>query len=173
MNEQASLRVLNSSSDNLKSAIHNKNWAQIVAIVLTFVFGATVAEAQQTGKIFRIGFLDSSTASGIAVLLDAFQQELSKLGGPPGWLLSAAIASSTTAVMGYAAARWFERGERVTRESLQSILRGLTQYLLEALRGLGQRRPGRDSLRQRVSEALEQSPMAEDLGEAGRTADAN
>jgi len=35
---------------------------------------------QQTGKVFRIGFLDSSTASGMAVLLDAFKQELSKLG---------------------------------------------------------------------------------------------
>ena len=38
------------------------------------------AEAQQPGKIFRIGFLDVSTASGIAPLLDAFRQELSKLG---------------------------------------------------------------------------------------------
>ena len=38
------------------------------------------AEAQQTGKVFRIGFLDSSTASGSAVLVDAFRQELSKLG---------------------------------------------------------------------------------------------
>ena len=37
-------------------------------------------DAQQTGKIFRIGFLDASTASGSAVLLDAFRQELSKLG---------------------------------------------------------------------------------------------
>jgi putative ABC transport system substrate-binding protein len=37
-------------------------------------------EAQQTGKIFRIGFLDPSTASGSAVLVDAFRQELSKLG---------------------------------------------------------------------------------------------
>jgi putative ABC transport system substrate-binding protein len=37
-------------------------------------------EAQQTGKIFHIGFLDPSTASGSAVLLDAFRQELSKLG---------------------------------------------------------------------------------------------
>ena len=36
--------------------------------------------AQQTGKIFRIGFLDASTASGIAVLVDAFRQEMSKLG---------------------------------------------------------------------------------------------
>ena len=32
------------------------------------------------GKIFRIGFLDGSTASGSAVLLEAFRQELSKLG---------------------------------------------------------------------------------------------
>ena len=38
------------------------------------------AEAQQTGKVFRIGFLDVSTASGTAVLVDAFRQELSKLG---------------------------------------------------------------------------------------------
>jgi len=38
------------------------------------------AQAQQTGKIFRIGFLDNSTASGSAVLVDACRQELSKLG---------------------------------------------------------------------------------------------
>jgi putative ABC transport system substrate-binding protein len=38
------------------------------------------AHAQQPGKIFRIGFLDPSTASGSAVLVDAFRQELSKLG---------------------------------------------------------------------------------------------
>jgi putative tryptophan/tyrosine transport system substrate-binding protein len=38
------------------------------------------ANAQQTGKVFRIGFLDNSTASGSAVLVEAFRQELSKLG---------------------------------------------------------------------------------------------
>ena len=36
--------------------------------------------AQQTGKVFRIGVLDGSTASGSAVLLKAFIQELNKLG---------------------------------------------------------------------------------------------
>ena len=36
--------------------------------------------AQQAGKIPRIGFLDGSTASGSAVLLKAFLQELTKLG---------------------------------------------------------------------------------------------
>jgi len=38
------------------------------------------AHAQQTGKVARIGFLDPSTASGSAVLVDAFRQELTKLG---------------------------------------------------------------------------------------------
>jgi putative ABC transport system substrate-binding protein len=39
-----------------------------------------MAHAQQTGKVFRIGILDPSTASGSAVLWEAFRQELSKLG---------------------------------------------------------------------------------------------
>ena len=37
-------------------------------------------EAQQTGKIFRIGILDPSSASGSAVLWEVFRQELRKLG---------------------------------------------------------------------------------------------
>jgi ABC-type uncharacterized transport system substrate-binding protein len=39
-----------------------------------------IAHAQQSGKIFRIGFLDGGTASGMATLVEAFRQELSKLG---------------------------------------------------------------------------------------------
>ena len=42
------------------------------------------AHAQQAGKIFRIGFLDPSTASGMVVLLEAFRQELGKLGWVEG-----------------------------------------------------------------------------------------
>ena len=38
------------------------------------------AQAQQTGKVPRIGFLDNGTASSIAVRLEAFRQELTKLG---------------------------------------------------------------------------------------------
>jgi putative tryptophan/tyrosine transport system substrate-binding protein len=45
-----------------------------------FLANVSLAQAQQPGKVFRIGFLDNSTASGMAVLLDAFRQELSKLG---------------------------------------------------------------------------------------------
>jgi len=55
---------------------------KILSVVLAILSLISVrpVEAQQTGKIFRIGFLDSSTASGMAVLVDAFRQELSKLG---------------------------------------------------------------------------------------------
>jgi hypothetical protein len=38
------------------------------------------AKAQPTGKVFRIGYLDPSTSSSSADLVDAFRQELSKLG---------------------------------------------------------------------------------------------
>jgi putative ABC transport system substrate-binding protein len=38
------------------------------------------ADAQQTGKIFRIGYLDNSNANSQAVLVEALRQELSKLG---------------------------------------------------------------------------------------------
>jgi putative ABC transport system substrate-binding protein len=41
---------------------------------------APFADAQQTGKILRIGVLDSRTAAGIAVRLEAFWQEVRKLG---------------------------------------------------------------------------------------------
>jgi putative ABC transport system substrate-binding protein len=38
------------------------------------------ADAQQPGKIYRIGYLDPSTAAGSMTLLEAFRQELRKLG---------------------------------------------------------------------------------------------
>ena len=52
----------------------------IIALSAMLLTLCSSANAQQPGKIFRIGFLDNSTASGIAVLSEAFRQELSKLG---------------------------------------------------------------------------------------------
>ena len=81
MHERIWMQSSSSRSVNRKSKIQNRKWVGIVGIGLTFVLGGAVATAQQpTGKIFRIGFLDSGTASGSGVLVDAFRQELSKLG---------------------------------------------------------------------------------------------
>ena len=65
--------------ENLKSKIQNR-MAGLLALVVAFAVCGAGADAQQAGKIFRIGYLDPSYASGSAVLLEAFRQELSKLG---------------------------------------------------------------------------------------------
>jgi len=88
MNKTLLKRVLDSSSDNRKSktcgerrrTIDNPKWVGIFALVVTLAIGGTVAQAQQPTKIPRIGFLDSSNASGMAVLVDAFRRELRTLG---------------------------------------------------------------------------------------------
>jgi putative ABC transport system substrate-binding protein len=53
----------------------------LATVLLKTVFPA---HAQQPEKLFRIGFLDSSTASGNAAFLNSFRQELSKLGWMEG-----------------------------------------------------------------------------------------
>ena len=45
-----------------------------------FLANVSFADAQQTGKIPRVGFLDTSTAAASAVRLEAFWQEMRKLG---------------------------------------------------------------------------------------------
>src|SRR5215831_10302649 len=50
----------------------------ILFVVVQLAVGL-MAYGQQIGKVPRIGYLDLSTASGTAVLLEAFRQELSKL----------------------------------------------------------------------------------------------
>jgi small GTP-binding protein len=87
--------------------------------------------------------------------------EISKLGGPPGWVLAAAIASSTTVVIGQAAAAWFEHGTRPSSADLRAQSRSLAKRLLASLAGLGRRRPGSDVVRREVESVLEGEPLAE------------
>ena len=69
-----------SLSDNPKSASQNRKWAGFFAIIVALIVCGAMAEAQQPAKVFRIGFLDISNASGMAGLLEAFRHELNKLG---------------------------------------------------------------------------------------------
>jgi len=80
MKALVSARVSDSRSDNRKSKIKNRKWAGFFTVVVALTMCGARAEAQQPGKVFRIGYLDASTAMGAAVLLAAFRQELSKLG---------------------------------------------------------------------------------------------
>jgi putative ABC transport system substrate-binding protein len=63
--------------------MNKAGWSSILVPTLVLVFGVAV-QAQQPTKVFRIGFLDTSTASGSAVLVEAFRQEMSKHGWVEG-----------------------------------------------------------------------------------------
>ena len=71
-------------SDNRKSAIQNRKWVGIVALAVTLAMSGAAVNAQQAGKVARIGFLDPSNASSMAGMLEAFRQELSKFGWVEG-----------------------------------------------------------------------------------------
>jgi small GTP-binding protein len=97
---------------------------------------------------------------GIGLLARSLFQQLSKLGGVPGWLLSSAIAASTTVAMGFAASLWFERGERLSQDALNRISKTLTQELLSRLKQLFKKKPSKKKLKEALQESLEQSTLS-------------
>ena len=122
----------------------------VVSIARIYNYKITPRRASELVATFGLGFLGRTLF-----------QELSKLGGLPGWLLSAAIASSITIVMGYAAARWFEKGQKISTDALKKLTQVMTTYMLDTLKSLGKRKPGHKGLQQRITESLESSPLAE------------
>jgi putative tryptophan/tyrosine transport system substrate-binding protein len=80
MRDRSRVRSPSFRSDNRKSKIQNRKWAGIFAIAVTFAFGGAVAEAQQTKKIPRIGFLAPVFPSTISDRVEAFRQGLRELG---------------------------------------------------------------------------------------------
>jgi small GTP-binding protein len=122
----------------------------VTSIARIYNYKITPQRATELVAAFGLGFLGRTLF-----------QEFSKLGGLPGWLLSAAIASSTTVVMGYAAVRWFEKGEKLSSDALKKLTQTMTATLLDTLKSLGQRKPGQKGLRERISQTLQNSPLAE------------
>ena len=124
--------------------------AMVVSIARIYSYQITPQRATELVATFGLGFLGRTLF-----------QELSKLSGLPGWLLSAAIAASTTVVMGYAAVRWFEKGEKLSSETIKKLTQGMTTTLLDTLKELGKRKPGQKGLQQIIIQSLESSPLAE------------
>jgi small GTP-binding protein len=122
----------------------------VVSIARIYNYKITPQRASELVATFGLGFLGRTLF-----------QELSKLGGFPGWLLSAAIASSTTVVMGYAAVRWFDKGQKLSADALKKLTQTITSYLLDALKSFGKHKPGQKGLQQRVTQSLENLPLTE------------
>ena len=95
---------------------------------------------------------------GVAMIARTTFQQLSKLGGVPGWLLSSAIATSTTVAIGYAAMTWFSHGERPSQDAFRKQTTEISLYLRGRLADLGRRKPNEGTLKQRVTQALQDMP---------------
>ncbi len=80
MNKTSSIRFRDFCSDNRKSKIQNRKWAGLFAIVVALTVCGARAEAQQPGKIPRIGYLTVSSLSVNADRIEAFRRGLRELG---------------------------------------------------------------------------------------------
>ncbi len=131
----------------------------VISIARIYNYKITPQRASELVATFGLGFLGRTIF-----------QELSRLGGFPGWLLSAAIASSTTVVMGYAAVRWFDKGQKLSADALKKLTQAVTTTLLGTLKSLGKRKPGQKGLQQSVTQSLKNLPLAESPAELDREA---
>jgi putative ABC transport system substrate-binding protein len=77
------IKSLSNGATLFTSKVMKKKIA-VLTLCAMFLALCSSAHAQQPGKVFRIGYLEPGTASGNTVLLDAFRQELSKLGWTEG-----------------------------------------------------------------------------------------
>jgi GTP-binding protein Era len=123
--------------------------AMVLSIARIYQYEITLERAKELIVTFGLGFLGR-----------ALFQELSKLGGLPGYVLAAAIAASTTVVMGYASIVWFQKGEKLTSESLQKMTKDITDILLKSFKNLGKSRPSKSALQQAIQNGLEDSTLA-------------
>lgn len=99
---------------------------------------------------------------GLGLLARTLFYEMSKFVGIPGWLLAAAIATSTTIVLGYSAAIWFERGQKLTPRAARELTKTLTQTMIGSLKSMGSKRPKKEVLKEQIIQTLEESPLAAD-----------
>ena len=119
----------------------------VLSISRIYGFQITVVRARELIATF-----------GVAMIARTTFQQLSKLGGVPGWLLSSAIATSATVAIGYAAMTWFARGERPSQDAFRKQTTEISLYLRSRLADLGKRKPDEGTLKQRVTKALQEMP---------------
>lgn len=126
----------------------------VITIARIYNYKITLKRAKELIATFGLGMLGRTL----------FQQ-LSKAGGVPGWLLSSAIATSMTMVMGYASIIWFEKGEKVSGETMKILTSKITKQMIAALKKKRGKRPSKEEISQDVIEVLneEQFKVSNDL----------
>ena len=124
----------------------------VLSIARIYNYRVTIQRARELAATFGLGLLARTLFT-----------ELSKLGGPPGWLLGAAIAASTSVVMGYGAANWFESGEKLSKERVSALTKELTAFFLDSLKNMEKKRPSRQTLQEHINAAMRELPQSKEI----------
>lgn len=124
--------------------------SMVLTISRIYKYKITFKRAQELIATFGLGMLGRTL----------FQQ-LSKAGGLPGWLLSSAIATSMTIVMGYASIVWFEKGERISQKTIKELGKKVTDFIVSSLRRKNKKRPNKKEMQQEIIDVLAESVLSE------------
>lgn len=96
------------------------------------------------------------TGLGAGVLARTAFGELSKLGGLPGWALSASIAAGTTLSIGTIVLRFFETGEKPQRGALRQLAGRFGKMVRARLLSFGKKKPTKESLTEALDDLLDE-----------------
>lgn len=120
----------------------------VISVARIYQYRITVARAKELLASYGLGLLGRTL----------FQQ-LSKLGGIPGWLLSSAIAASMTVAIGYASIEWFEKGEKLSSAQVADLSKRLAGRLAERLKSTLRKKPKKEDMERLVIDILESETM--------------
>lgn len=111
------------------------------------------------------------TGLGAGVLARTAFGELSKLGGVPGWALSASIAAGTTLSIGALVIEMFETGSKPDKAKVDRIASRFGKEVLARLKSFGRRKPTKEGLTQALDGLLDTVPQAQQPAEPGASED--
>jgi small GTP-binding protein len=105
---------------------------------------------------FRRG-LELVSSFGAGWLARMLFQELSKMGGVPGWILSGSVAMSATTAIGYTAMVWFETGSKPDKAEVARVAREAQSRMGNVLKSLGRKKVTREHLTEELENKLDES----------------
>ena len=120
----------------------------VLTIARIYQYNITPARARELVGTFGLGMLGRTL----------FQQ-FSKLASVPGWLLSSAIATSMTVVIGYGAIEWFEKGERITQARFGQLSKDLSRKMMARFMQVFKKKPSKGKLKETVVDIVSEESL--------------
>ena len=92
---------------------------------------------------------------GVGLAARTLAQQLWKLGGPPGWAISASIAGAATIAIGWGTMQWFQTGTKPSLKTIKKMTLALQATLVTVIKSFRRKtRPSRQLLREDLEKHL-------------------